>query len=116
MHASSRQNPQRSRGFSAGFIKRLSCWLVLSTALTIGTTRGLRAATYYWDADGSAANDNVSLGTGLGGGGAWDTSSLFWFTSPTSTDGAWPNLTTDTAVFTGTAGAVALAGGGVNAG
>jgi fibronectin-binding autotransporter adhesin len=79
-------------------------------------TADVDAATYYWDADGSATGDNAVLGTNLGGAGTWDTSSLFWFNSLTNTDVAWPNLTTDTAVFTGSAGAVTLAGGGVNTG
>lgn len=74
------------------------------------------AATYYWDADGIGAGSSPVLGTGLGGTGAWDTSSPLWFSPLTGADGIWPNLTTDAAIFTGTAGTVTLGGGGVNAG
>jgi autotransporter-associated beta strand protein len=67
------------------------------------------AATYYWDADGMAAGNNVS-GAGLGnlGGGPfiWETSAGRWWDG-NATDAAWVNGS-DTAVFTGTAGTVTL--------
>lgn len=75
----------------------------------------LSAATYYWDADGSVVGDNAMLGTGLGGAGTWDTTSPLWYNG-VNTDVAWPNATTDTAAFTGTAGTVTLAAGGVSTG
>ena len=78
--------------------------------------KSARAANYYWDADGNPIGDNPVTGTSLGGTGAWDTTSLFWYNPATRTDIAWPNLLTDTATFTGTAGTVTIAGGGINAG
>ena len=87
---------------------------VTSVALFAGQT--VLGANYYWDSDGIAAGDNVVLGTSLGGAGSWDTSSLLWYNSATNSDVAWPNSLSDTAIFTGTAGTVTLAGAGVNAG
>ncbi len=86
---------------------------VTSVALFAGQT--VLGATYYWDADGIAAGNNAVLGTALGGTGSWDTSSLLWYNSATNTDVAWPNSLSDTAIFSGTAGTVTLAGAGVNA-
>jgi fibronectin-binding autotransporter adhesin len=73
----------------------------------------LKAANFYWDADGSFIYDGVSnnstSGLGLGGSGSWNTSSpsLWW-------DGSSTSLTTftggaaDTALFTGAGGVVQL--------
>lgn len=58
----------------------------------------LRAVTFYWDTDTSTAGNDID-GTGLGGSGAWDTStSNWWNLSPLV---PWGNANTDTAVFTG---------------
>jgi autotransporter-associated beta strand protein len=96
--------------------KHILAGSVALLAAVLLPTAEVNAATYYWDADGTATGDNAILGTNLGGAGTWDTSSLLWFNSLTGTDVAWPNLATDTAVFTGTAGVVTLVGGGVNTG
>ena len=93
----------------------LGLWLALLLPLTTAPV-SLTAATYYWDSDATAAGDNPVLGTGLGGTGNWDTASLLWYNSLTNADVAWPNSAADAAIFTGTAGAVTLAAGGVNAG
>src|SRR5438552_2070671 len=66
------------------------------------------AATLYWDSDGNAAGDNTSTGTGLGGTGTWDTSSLLWWDGSAASDVAWPNAGTDTAIFAGAGGMVSL--------
>ncbi len=67
---------------------------VLLVAWQIG--QPLNAATYYWDADGSTASNNID-GTGLGGTGTWNTSTANWWDQ--TNDVAWPNAA-DTAVFT----------------
>jgi fibronectin-binding autotransporter adhesin len=73
-----------------------------------------RAATYYWDADGSITGNNFTTGFGLGGSGIWNTSLLNWW--DTSADLAWPNLAAgDIAFFTGASGVVQL-GGNITAG
>lgn len=56
----------------------------------------LQAATFYWDVDGSTAGNNTD-GTGLGGTGAWNTTSNNWW--DTANLVAWPNTSVDQAVF-----------------
>ncbi|TPI21035.1 autotransporter-associated beta strand repeat-containing protein [Mesorhizobium sp. B4-1-1] len=65
------------------------------------------AADLYWDVNGTAV--------GLGGTGAWNTSSLFWNPSSDGVTGpmaSWNNAAVggDNAFFNGTAGTVTLAG------
>lgn len=65
------------------------------------------AADLYWDVNGTAV--------GLGGTGAWNTSSLFWNPNSNGVSGpmaAWNNAAVggDNAIFNGTAGTVTLAG------
>ncbi|MBZ9767076.1 autotransporter-associated beta strand repeat-containing protein [Mesorhizobium sp. CA6] len=65
------------------------------------------AADLYWDVNGTAV--------GLGGTGAWNTSSLFWNPSSDGVTGPmaiWNNAAVggDNAIFNGTAGTVTLAG------
>ena len=62
------KHPKSSR-VSAHFIKRLSSWLVLSTALTLAVRS---ATTLYWDTDNSTVDNDPITGTNLGGGGTWD--------------------------------------------
>jgi fibronectin-binding autotransporter adhesin len=73
-----------------------------------------KAATYFWDADGSSTGNSL-LGAGLGGSGTWDTSTPNWWNGATA-DLAWPNLVSpgDTAIFGGSAGTVTL-GSALNA-
>ncbi|TCO93623.1 autotransporter-associated beta strand protein, partial [Chthoniobacter flavus] len=94
------------------FIRRLSSWLVLSTALTLGASKVAHASTLYWDADGNASGDVISSGAGLGGPGTWDTSTSLWWDGVSLGDVAWSNSTNafDTAFFTGTAGTVTVSG------
>lgn len=68
---------------------------VLLVAWQIG--QPLNAATFYWDADGNNVGNNID-GTGLGGTGTWNTSTLNWWDQ--TNDVAWPNLTDSDAVFT----------------
>jgi autotransporter-associated beta strand protein len=63
-------------------------------------------STLYWDPGHTG-------GTGSGGNGAWDTSSLNWFNG--TADVAWNNANGDSAVFAGSAGTVTL-GTGITAG
>jgi autotransporter-associated beta strand protein len=65
----------------------------------------LQAATYYWDADGSASGNSLD-GTGLGGTGSWDTSLLNWWDAASLVP--WPAASTDTAVFSGAYPALGL--------
>jgi len=89
--------------FSSHFIKRLSSWLLLSTALTIAVRS---ATTLYWDADGSPSG-NTAEGSNIGGDGSWDASANRWWDGA-ATDATWNNGTPAIAVFAGTTGTVAL--------
>ena len=86
------------------------CLLLILTGMSV--TRS-SAATFYWDADATAAG-NATDGTGLGGSGTWDVVSPQWWDG-VSANTAWPDSVNDTAVFSGTAGNVVLAGA-LNAG
>src|SRR5437868_206302 len=80
-------------------------FLIALPLLLLGTNRpAARAVTLYWDKDGNAANNNTTTGTGLGGNGTWDSSSLNWFNG--SADAAW--VSGSDAVFWGTLGTVTL--------
>jgi len=106
--------PKKRKGprFSRQFIKRLSSWLVLSTALTIAVRS---ASTLFWDTDGSATG-NSTTGAGLGGTGTWDnTATSDWWLPPNANLQAWNNGGGDTAVFAGVPGTVTVAAGGVSA-
>ena len=93
--------PFRPLSISLGrFASALACCAAIAAG--IGNAG---AATYYWDNDAVALGNNAATGAGLGGAGTWDTTATKWWNI---TDVAWPNLTTDTAIFTGTAGTVTL--------
>ena len=93
-------------------MKNLPAVLLAATLLSTNAF----AANYYWDSDGNPVGNNPVLGTGLGGSGSWDAASSLWFNATNNLDGVWPNLTTDNAVFGGTAGTVAITAGGVSTG
>ncbi len=79
---------------------------ILVTALVpVMTAPVALSASFYWDNDATAAG-NATTGAGLGGTGTWDIATSNWWDG-VSVDQAWPN-STDTAIFTGTAGAVTL--------
>ena len=85
-----RQRKRRAR-LSPYFIKRLSSWLVLSTAFTAGVATLTRAATLYWDAtpaSGVGATD---------GSGAWSAGAATFYNPLTGLDVAAGSG--DTAVF-----------------
>ena len=69
---------------------------------------GAQAATYYWDGTAAdvAGNGNTAS---AGGAGTWNTTIKNWDAGVVPHI-AWPNLTTDTASFAGTAGAVTVSG------
>jgi autotransporter-associated beta strand protein len=79
----------------------------------------LQAATFYWDGGDATASGNNTDGTGLGGTGTWDTSTLNWW--DLTVDDDWPNTSADTAIFTSafsalpTVNTVTLDAGGVTA-
>lgn len=98
------------------FVRRLSSWLVLTTALTLGAAKVAHASsTIYWDSDGTAVNNStLGTGTGLGGTGSWDPFTPLWWNGVSGSDQTWVNGNFDTAVFAGTAGTVNA--GSINAG
>ncbi len=103
-HSKTRTPNHQSRKrfqLSSQFIKRLSSYLVLSTTLTLGISYA--ANSYQWDSDANAGNNNAATQAGLGGPGAWDTTTARWWDG-TGTDVAWNNATFDTAVFGGLVG------------
>src|SRR4051812_27496739 len=96
-----RPKTRRTR-LSPQFIKRLSSWLVLSTALTLA----VRSATRYWDADTVATGNVAATGVNLGGTGNWNTTTNAWWDGVAGSDVAWNNSNLDDAFFRGTAGTV----------
>ncbi|MEZ0254828.1 MAG: beta strand repeat-containing protein, partial [Chthoniobacter sp.] len=97
--------------FSPQFIKRLSSWLVLSTALTLA----VRSATnLYWDGDGTNTPANNTDGTNLGGSGTWDTATSNWWDGVAATDTTWQGGAA-VANFVGPAGTVTVTPGGITA-
>ncbi len=65
-----------------------------------------KAANLYWDSDATAAGNNLTTGTGLGGPGTWGSVDANWFDG--SADVAWNNSSGDTATFLGAGGLVNL--------
>ena len=63
-----------------------------------------RAATLYWDTDGSTGGNNASTGANLGGSGIWSTANAHWWDTSLGTLQPWTDG--NDAVFWGTAGAV----------
>ncbi|MEY3392088.1 MAG: hypothetical protein RLZZ322_936, partial [Verrucomicrobiota bacterium] len=70
--------------------------------VSVATTPKAKAATLYWDANGTIA--------GTGGTGNWDTTSASWSTTAAGTDaGIISSFSlSDTAIFAGTAGTATL--------
>lgn len=103
---SSSRVPSKRFGISPAFVASLSQRLAYAALAAAGVASS--HADLFWDpaGDGNGA---------IGGAGTWDTSSLFW--DPTGLDPVSPNnvawlpASTDTAVFGGTSGAVALSTG-----
>src|SRR5687767_3839508 len=63
-----------------------------------------RAATLYWDTDGSMAGNNASTGANLGGSGTWSSANANWWDSSLGIFQSW--IDGSDAVFWGTAGTV----------
>jgi autotransporter-associated beta strand protein len=63
-----------------------------------------RAATLYWDSDGSTVGNNASTGANLGGSGIWSSADANWWNNSFGTPQVWTDG--NDAVFWGTAGAV----------
>jgi fibronectin-binding autotransporter adhesin len=61
--------------------------------------QSLQGAVFYWDTDGSALTNDAATGVGLGGTGAWDSSTPSWWDLAALT--AWPNTSADHAIFSG---------------
>ncbi|MCX6857086.1 MAG: autotransporter-associated beta strand repeat-containing protein, partial [Verrucomicrobia bacterium] len=60
----------------------------------------LQAATFYWDADTTDSGNTVD-GIGLGGTGAWDTTTSNWWPVPAGPLTIWGNTSSDIAIFSG---------------
>lgn len=82
-------------------------WVVIFAVILPPLPMQALAADWYWDADATSAGNDALTGAGLGGTGTWNTTLLNWWDG-VSTDGAWPNTSTSTAVFWGAAGTVTL--------
>jgi autotransporter-associated beta strand protein len=78
--------------------------LVISAVLSLSELGGARAATLYWDTDGSTAGNNASTGAGLGGSGLWSSTNANWWDISLGAPQFW--FDGNDAVFWGTAGAV----------
>ncbi|MEZ0259268.1 MAG: autotransporter-associated beta strand repeat-containing protein, partial [Chthoniobacter sp.] len=102
------KNSRKAAHISKHFIRRLSSWIVLSTALTLGVAKLAYAGPVYWDGDADPSNNALPPTTGLGGTGTWDTTNLRWWDGASASDQAWVNANSDTAVFAGAAGTVTL--------
>ena len=63
-----------------------------------------RAATLYWDTDGSTDGNNSSTGANLGGSGIWSAADLNWWHTNAGTPQVWSHGSDG--VFWGTAGSV----------
>ncbi|RFC45582.1 MAG: Autotransporter-associated beta strand repeat-containing protein, partial [Verrucomicrobia bacterium] len=78
--------------------------------MLILTGSPVSAADLYWDSDGTgASSSSILTGSGLGGGGTWDTTNARWWNGTGYS--SWTNLNLDTALFWGTAGTVTLGTG-----
>jgi fibronectin-binding autotransporter adhesin len=85
---------RRARGITRGM-------LIAATAGIAGVagafdSPALAVTNYFWDPGASVS------GTGSGGSGTWDTSSLNWYPGTGTADVAWPNTTSYNASFGGT--------------
>jgi autotransporter-associated beta strand protein len=63
-----------------------------------------RAATLYWDTDGTTGGNSASSGAGLGGSGTWSAADTNWWSTAPAALQAWTG--SSDAVFWGTAGTV----------
>ncbi|MEO7797819.1 MAG: autotransporter-associated beta strand repeat-containing protein, partial [Opitutaceae bacterium] len=104
----SRKTPR----FSPQFIRRLSSWLVLTTALTLAVRP---QAALFWDSDGDSTNNGTAAG--LGGSGDWTTAAgdTSWWNGLSTLPNQNQGWDSTTAIFTGTAGQVDIAQSTINA-
>lgn len=99
--------------------KRMSCRCTdalrnsaLMAFVLVALIAPARAATLYWDTDGSTAANNPSTGAGLGGSGIWSTADANWWDTSLGTLQPWSDGSD--AVFWGTAGPVNLSTASAN--
>ncbi len=85
---------------SATFFRRSAALAVVICPALLLTAPAAKAANYFWDPSAIAADP------GSGGTGNWNTTSSFWELAGSGIDSVWPNLNTNTATFSGTAGTV----------
>ena len=85
----------------------MSNYLSFCALFTLLTVANLgKAATRYWDTDGSTTGNNASTGANLGGPGAWSATNANWWNTSLGTPQVWTDGSD--AVFWGTAGTVNL--------
>jgi len=77
---------------------------MLATFLILPEFGSTRAATLYWDTDGSTTGNNASTGANIGGSGAWSSANSNWWNTSLNTLQGWTNGSD--AVFWGTASVV----------
>jgi autotransporter-associated beta strand protein len=95
-------NPERScRNAVRTFVAMASALLAMCEF-----SNPTRAATLYWDTDGSTAGNNASTGANIGGSGVWNSSDFNWWDASLGSLQVWTNG--GDAVFWGTAGAVTV--------
>ena len=103
-----RLSVRRARGISRG--------MLMAVTVGIGGIAGAfdspasALTNYFWDPGASAT------GTGSGGPGTWDISSLNWYPGSGTSDVAWPNTTSYNANFGGTSPGTVSLGANIAAG
>jgi fibronectin-binding autotransporter adhesin len=83
---------------------RTAAMMVSTLLVTLEFAGPARAATLYWDTDGTIAGNNASTGAGLGGPGIWSGVHANWWNTGLATPQVWTDG--NDAVFWGTASAV----------
>jgi len=97
----------RLRRKIAKITRSIVCGILCTGMVFTGPVMPLRAATLYWDSDGTGAgSSSLFTGSGLGAAGTWDTTNPRWWDG--SAYGIWNNGNLDTALFWGTAGTITL--------
>ncbi|EDY17460.1 autotransporter-associated beta strand repeat protein [Chthoniobacter flavus Ellin428] len=108
------KNPRKAAHISKHFIRRLSSWIVLSTALTLSAAKVAHASTLYWDPDTVPGNNVFGTQAGLGGAGTWNATNVNWWDGSSATDTLWASG--NIASFGGTAGGALTLGSPISVG
>ena len=79
-------------------------WIALAVMTGPGFGSRLRAATVYWDTDGSTAGNTAATGANVGGSGVWSTTDPLWWNTILTSLQVWTDG--NDALFWGDAGTV----------